>query len=109
MTSNSINSVRLVGRGATIDHLEKELNSAQFETSRGPRYFSVSQTALEYVNVIVPVATSAISALAAILIAKAKYGKIKVKYRTGPVAEVIVNNTKEAENILTAAKEIYLD
>lgn len=109
MTSSSINNIRFVGRGATIDHLGKELNSAQFETRRGPRCFAVSTTALEYVNVIVPVATSAISALAAILIAKAKYGKIKVKYREGPVAEVTANNTKEVEEILKTAKEIHLD
>ena len=108
MTSNSINNIRFVGRGATIDHLGKELNSAHFETKRGPRFFSASSTTLEYVQVIVPVATSAISALAAIIIAKAKYGKIKVQYRDGPVSEVTANNTKEVEDILRAAKEIHL-
>lgn len=94
---------------AIMRWLVKELNSAQFETKRGPWYFAVSTTTLEYVHVIVPVATSAISAPAAIVIAKAKYGKIKFQYRVGLVSEITANNTKEVKDILRAAKEIHFD
>lgn len=109
MTSSSINSVRLVGRGATIDHLGKELNSAQFETTRGPRYFSASTTTFEYVNVIVPAAASAISVLAGILIAKINNGRVKVVFREGLISEVEASSEKQLKKILETVKEIHLD
>lgn len=109
MTSSSINSIRLVGRGATIDHLGKELNSAQFETTRGPRYFSASTTTFEYVNVIVPAAASAISVLAGILIAKINNGRVKVVFREGPISEVEASSEKQLKKILETVKEIHLD
>lgn len=108
MTSSSINNVRLIGRGATIDHLGKELNSAHFETRRGPRCFSASTT-VEYMNVIVPAAASAISVLAGILIAKINNGRVKVTFREGPISEIEASNQKQLEEILTMVKEIHLD
>ncbi|QCE22711.1 hypothetical protein FAI36_07540 [Enterobacter bugandensis] len=108
MTNNSISKIHCRASGRNIADLAKELDTAAVSYQRGPMCFGVGTT--EYINIILPVATAAIGAVAGVLAAYLKKDKkLRIVLEEGKVKEIDSSNYKQEELIAAIQKIKQID
>lgn len=108
MISKSINYLHIVGRGVTIDKVGDELNSYSIEFNRSVRCFSAFTP--EFVQIATPIAASAVSLVAGIVVSRIQNRKVRVKLKNHPqIEEIEVGSPKDFEKVIAQIEKIYLD
>lgn len=106
--NNSINSIHCRSSGKNIEALAKDLDTVTVSYQRGPICFSAGTT--EYLNILVPIATAGIGAIAAILGSYLKRDKkIRLVFENGEVKELDSTNYKPDELVEAVRKIKEID
>ncbi|MDM3201762.1 hypothetical protein OGV58_07005 [Citrobacter sp. Cf097] len=108
MINKSINYLHIAGSGLTIDKFGDELNSHDIKYHRSPRCFSPGT--VEFVEIATPIATSVLSLITGIIVARFQNRKIRVKLKNHPhVEEIEVGSLSDFKNVMKEIDEMYLD
>ncbi|MFD3230666.1 hypothetical protein [Rahnella aceris] len=102
--NNSISRIHCRASGRNIADLAKELDTEKVAYQRGPICFGAGST--EFLNILVPVATAGIAAIAAILGAYLKRDKkLRIVFEDGKIQELDSSNYNPDE-LMEAVKKI---
>ncbi|HAT3656470.1 TPA: hypothetical protein ACTYZW_005164 [Citrobacter freundii] len=108
MMSKSINYLHIAGHGATIDKIGDDLKSSGIEFNRSVRCFSAFNP--EFLQIAAPVAASAVSLIAGIVVSRIQNRRVRVKLKDHPhVEEIDVGSPEDFEKVMAQIEKIYLD
>ncbi|MCX9039540.1 hypothetical protein NLN82_26410 [Citrobacter portucalensis] len=108
MISKSIHYLHITGRGLTIDKFGDELSAHDIKYNRSPRCYATGT--IEFVQIVTPIATSVLSLIAGIIVARFQNRKIRVKLKNHPhVEEIEVGSLADIKNVMKEVEEIHLD
>lgn len=108
MTNSSISKIHCRASGRNIAGLAKELDTAAIAYQRGPMCFGAGTT--EYLNIVLPLATAAIGAVAGVFGAYLQRGKkLRVVFDDGKVKELDATNYTPDELVSAVQKIKEID
>lgn len=106
--NNFIESIHCRARWNIIDEIKVELDKLGQENERGPLCYSVGN--LEYINIVLPIATTLIGGVVGVIVSFVNRGKkVRIVFDGEKIKEIDASNLNPDEIVATIQKIKAID